>query len=168
MTQSRPTSLLQALGLVLLVVGCAAPRTVPVQRATEGPAAEEVYRMRFAQGYGRLPTFDESASWRDELDRRVGDYLNRNPGVGTSPRASQFRFQRRVSVGMTKEEVLLLLGPPDAIATDEATMKLAAETFWPEIGRRAKEMWIYPPGWQLYFEGERVVDVTARGRPPIE
>lgn len=124
--------------------------------------------MRFAQGYGRLPTFEESAAWRDDLDRRVGDYLNRNSAIGTSPRSSQFRFQRRVSVGMTKEEVALLVGPPDAVATDEATMKLAAEHFWPDIGRRAKEMWVYPPGWQLYFDGDRLTDVTARGRAPIE
>lgn len=159
---------LALLGVLLGALGCAPRPTVSVQRATEGPAAEEVYRARFAQGYGRLPTFDESSAWRDDLDRRVGDYLVKHPEVATSPRASQFRFQRRVTLGMTREEVTLLVGTPDATTTEQDVMKLAAEHFWPEIGRRAREMWIYPPGWQLYFDGERLVDVTARGRAPIE
>jgi hypothetical protein len=141
---------------------------VPVQRATVGPSANQVFNARFARGYARLPTFDETSKFRDDLDRQVGEYLAKNPQLATSPRASQFRFERRVDVGMTKPEVTLLLGAPDMTTTDPVLMRAAAQLFWTEIGKRAKEMWRYPSGWSLYFEGDRLVDLTVAGKPPIE
>jgi hypothetical protein len=152
----------------LAAVGCLAGRGDDVQRATEGPTAEELYLARFVRGYGRLPTFDESQKFRAELDQRVADYLNRHAEIGTSPRASQFRFHRRVSVGMTRDEVTLLAGTPDGTTREEPVMKAAARKFWPAIQPRAKEMWIYPGGWQLYFDGDRLADVTVAGKPPLE
>jgi hypothetical protein len=152
--------------VLLGLAGCATLNTV--QRAIEGPTAEEVWLARFVRSYGRIPTFDEAGAWRDQLDHTVADYLARHPAVGSSPRVSQFRFHRRVSVGMSKEEVTLLVAAPDAVAFDEAAMQAAARQFWPEIKQRAKEMWIYPAGWQLYFEGDRLVDMTVIGRRPIE
>jgi hypothetical protein len=141
---------------------------VPVQRATVGPSANQVFNARFVRGYARLPTFDETSKFRDDLDRRVGEYLAKNPQLATSPRASQFRFERRVDVGMTKPEVTLLLGTPDMTTTDPVLMRAAAQLFWTEIGKRAKEMWQYPSGWSLYFDGDRLVDLTVAGKPPIE
>ena len=160
-------------GLVVLLValalaGCVTGRQDDVQRATEGPTADELHMVRFARGYGRLPTFDESQKFRNEFDERVGDYLNKNSEIGSSPRASQFRFHRRVSVGMTKGEVTLLAGSPDGATQDEAVMKAAAKKFWTAIQARAKEMWIYPGGWQFYFDGDRLADVTVAGKPPLE
>ena len=133
-----------------------------------GPSANQVFNARFARGYARLPTFDETSKFRDDLDRRVGEYLAKNPQLATSPRASQFRFERRVDVGMTKPEVTLLLGTPDMTTTDPVLMRAAAQLFWTEIGKRAKEMWQYPSGWSLYFDGDRLVDLTVAGKPPIE
>ena len=154
---------------LLALAGCASTTgEVPIQRATVGPSADEVYNARFVRGYARLPSFDETSKFRDDLDRRVGEYLARNPQIGTSPRASQFRFERRVDVGMSKDEVTLLLGTPDMTTSDPALMKATAQAFWPEISRRAQEMWQYPPGWSLYFEGERLVDLTVTGKLPIE
>ncbi len=118
--------------------------------------------------YARAPSFDETQAWRDDLDRRVSDYLIKHPDIGTSPRASQFRFHRRVAVGLSKEEVTLLAGAPDATTTDEALMEVAARQFWPQVKARAREMWVYPGGWQLYFDGDRLVDLTVSGKPPIE
>jgi hypothetical protein len=141
---------------------------VPVQRATVGPSADQVFNARFARGYARLPTFEETSKFRDDLDRRVGEYLARNPQLSTSPRASQFRFERRVDVGMTKPEVTLLLGAPDMTTTDPVLMRATAQLFWTEIGKRAKEMWRYPSGWSLYFEDDRLVDLTVAGKSPIE
>jgi hypothetical protein len=141
---------------------------VPVQRATVGPSANQVFNARFVRGYARLPTFDETSKFRDDLDRRVGEYLAKNPQLATSPRASQFRFERRVDVGMTKPEVTLLLGAPDMTTTDPVLMRATAQFFWTEIGKRAKEMWQYPSGWSLYFDGDRLVDLTVAGKPPIE
>jgi len=154
---------------LLALAGCAATMgEVPLQRATVGPSADEIFNARFVRGYARLPSFDETNKFRDDLDRRVGEYLAKNPQIATSPRASQFRFERRVDAGMSKPEVTLLLGPPDTTTSDPALMKASAEAFWPEIGRRAQEMWRYPSGWSLYFEGDRLVDLTVKGKQPIE
>jgi hypothetical protein len=140
----------------------------PVQRTLEGPRAEEVWTARFAQAYGRIPTFNERLSWKEAFDEKVGAWLSRHPDITTSPRASQFRFQRRVLVGMTKEEVLLLLEPPENATTDEVVMSADARTFWPSIKPRATEMWAYPGGWRLYFGQDRLVDMTVTGRRSLE
>ena len=120
------------------------------------------------RGYARLPTFDETSKFRDDLARRVSDYLTKHPAIATSPRASQFRFERRVDLGMNKEEVTLLLGAPDAVTADAERMKASAAIFWPEVSKQAKEMWTYPSGWSLYFDADRLVDITVTGKPPIE
>lgn len=141
---------------------------MPVQRATVGPSADQIYNARFLRSYARLPSFDETTKFRDDLDRRVGEYLAKHPEIGTSPRASQFRFERRVDVGMIKPEVTLLIGQPDMTSHDPVLMRATAQIFWPEIGKRAKEMWQYPSGWSLYFDGDRLVDLTVTGKLPIE
>ncbi len=120
------------------------------------------------RGYARLPTFDETAKFRDDLARRTSDYLVKHPAIATSPRASQFRFERRVDLGMNQEEVTLLLGAPDAVTADSDKMKASAEIFWPEVSKKAREMWTYPSGWSLYFDADRLVDLTVKGKPPIE
>ena len=107
--------------------GCASINEVPVQRATVGPRADSIYNARFVRGYARLPTFDETSKFRDDLDRpRRATTLTKNPAIATSPRASQFRFERRVDLGMTKQEVTLLLGAPDAMTADAERMKASA------------------------------------------
>jgi hypothetical protein len=128
----------------------------------------EVYNARFVRGYARFPTFDETSKFRDDLDRRVSEYLTKNPQLATSPRASQFRFERRVDVGTTRPEVTLLLGEPDLMSTDPVLMGATAQAFWSDISNRAKEMWRYPSGWAVYFDSERVVDLTVAGKPPLE
>ena len=149
--------------------GCATavPSEQDVQRATEGPTADEVFMSRFLKGYARLPTFDESLAFRQEMDQRVSDYLAKHPELSTSPRASLFTFQRRVSVGMTKEEVMLLAGAPYEETADEEQMQAAARQFWTAVRFHAKEMWVYPGGWQFYFESDRLVDLTVAGKPPL-
>ena len=47
-------------------------------------------------------------------------------------------------------------------------MRAAAGLFWESIGKRAKEMWTYPSGWRLYFDGDRLVDVIVADRRPLE
>jgi len=156
--------------LVLLVagalLGCASGGQV--LRATQGPTADDVWVARFVQGYGRLPTFDEEIAWKEGLESRVLAYLSRRPEVATSPRASRFRFQRNVMVGMQKDEVVLLLEQPDTVTSDEAAMRAAAGRFWEPIGRHAKEMWTYPSGWRLYFDGDRLVDLIVADRRTLE
>ena len=159
---------LAALVALACLGGCATEKAEQqVQRATEGPTAEEVFMSRFLNGYGRLPTFDESLAFRADLDQRVSDHMAKHPELSTSARAGQFTFQRRISVGMTKEEVVLLAGAPSAASPDEAQMKEAARQFWPAVKEHAKEMWTYPGGWQFYFDGDRLVDLTVLGKPPL-
>ena len=155
------------LGAVLALAGCATGKDSEVQRATEGPTAEEIYMARFAGDYGRLPTFDETLAFRAALDDRVAAYLSRHPDLSTSTRASQFTFHRRAAVGMTRDEVTLLLGAP-LVHTDEAArMAAAAGHFWPAVAANAREMWTYPGRWSLYFDGDRLVDITVAGKPPL-
>ena len=106
-------------------------------------------------------------AYRQEMDQRVSDYLAKHPELSTSPRASLFTFQRRVSVGMTKEEVTLLAGAPYEETADEEQMQAAARQFWTAVRFHAKEMWVYPGGWQFYFERDRLVDLTVVGKPPL-
>ena len=113
-----------------------------------------------------MPTFDETSAFRDELDLRVSQYLGLHPDVSASPRVSQFAFSRRVAVGMSKEEVVLLVGPPVETTQEGARMQEAAKQFWPAIGAQAKEMWVYPGQWFLYFNGDQLVDLTVVGKPP--
>ena len=76
---------------------------------------------RFVGDYGRLPTFDETLAFRAALDDRVAAYLSRHPDLSTSTRASQFTFHRRAAVGMTRDEVTLLLGAPSVRTDDVAS-----------------------------------------------
>ena len=163
---------LALLAALLSAGGCASstseePRDTDVQRAAEGPTANEMFMSRFASGYGRVPTFEELTAFRNQLDAAVSEYLSAHPDISVSPRASQFTFTRRVALGMTKEEVTLLAGHPLAVTADETQMQTAARQFWPAIRARATEMWVYPGGWQFYFDGTRLVDLTVFGKPPL-
>jgi hypothetical protein len=68
---------------------------------------------------------------------------------------------------MSKEEATLLAGAPELTTREEAPMQMAARQFWPAIKQHAKEMWVYPGGWQFYFDGDRLVDLTVFGKPPL-
>jgi hypothetical protein len=35
------------------------------------------------------------------------------------------------------------------------------------VKRHAGEMWVYPGGWQFYFDTDRLVDLTVVGKPPL-
>jgi hypothetical protein len=156
--------------LVALVglAGCATGSAdKQVQRATEGPTAQEVFTTRFLDDYGRPPTFDESITFQEQLEERVSTYLGKHPDLIASPHASRLTFHPRVAVGMSKEEVALLAGAPTQATQDEAQMQTAAGQFWPAVKLRAEEMWAYPGGWAFYFEGDRLVDLTVVGKPPL-
>ncbi len=153
----RRTPLAVALA-ALLLGGCAAALD---QRAIEGLEAVRIWKLRFAGSYGRAPSFEEARGFEDRLEQRIRAYLDGHPAVANSLRATTLRFWRRVAVGMTKEEILLLLDKPDDTASDPARMEAAARRFWPEVKKRAKETWSYPGGWSLYFEGEELVDLTV-------
>lgn len=150
-----------ARALVAIVLACAACASIPLeQRTTEGPLAEELWVYRVGQMNGREPTFDERRRWQSDLDLAIGRYLAKDQEFASSTQLSTFRFLRQASVGMSKEQVTLLLGAPDVTTAEAAEMEKLARKYWPAIRGKATEAWVYPLGWRLYFSESRLVDIT--------
>ncbi len=154
---TRRLRLLVALPLVL--TACATGRAVE-QRTTQGPTAEHFWMLRMIEANGREPNFDERRHWQDQIDEDIARYLRTHPEAASSLEVSTFRFFRRATVGMTKEQIVILLGPPEAMTTDPTEMEKLARQYWPAVKPRAKEAWTYPLGWRFYFASDRVVDIT--------
>jgi hypothetical protein len=154
----------RALGRLLIggaLAGCSLFSSKPIeQRTTEGLTAEEMFTLRIAQHTGREPTFEERQTWKDDIDQRITDYLDAHPEAANSFEVSRFRFLRQASVGMTKEQILILLGPPLGVATEPGALEKIARKYWPDIRDRVAEAWGYPEGWNLFFKDDRVVAIT--------
>jgi hypothetical protein len=154
-----------ALGFLLLGVllgGCAF-FTID-QRATEGPTAQDVWKERFQLVNGRGPSFSETQDFEEQMDGQVREFLMKNSEVANSYRVTNLRIFRQVTVGMTKEEVTLLLGKPQDVTDDAARMEVLARRWWPSVKPNAKEAWVYPGGWTLYFDGDALTEMTRYHR----
>lgn len=148
-----------------LIVGCAMRKPIE-QRTTQGPTAQQLWMWRMKTQLGRAPSFDERRHFDDELELRISRYLTEHPEDANAFGVSTFRFDRQAAVGMSLEQVTILLGPPTAQTTDAAEMEKRARKFWPDIKSRARMAWSYPLGWTVYFgDQERVVDITQFYRP---
>jgi hypothetical protein len=156
--------LLALVAIPLVLIGCALRKPIE-QRTTQGPSAEQFWFYRMILANGREPTFDERRHWQNDLDDVIARYLREHPEAANSLEVTTFRFERRASVGMSKQQVMILLGPPESTTTDPAEMAKLARRHWPAIQLRAKEAWTYPLGWRFYFGGDRVVDITQYLRP---
>lgn len=130
------------------------------QRTTQGPTAEEFWMYRVILANGREPSFEERRHWQDQIDAKILQYLRAHPEAANSLEVSTFRFYRQAAVGMSKEQVTILLGPPEAVTADPARMEKLARRYWPLLKGHAKETWVYPLGWHLYFADARLVDIT--------
>ena len=152
----------RALSLVLLLVAFAAcAPTTREQRTLHGPTALEVWTAGVVLRTGRGPTFDERHQWDSQMETQISRYLSAHPEIANSPAVSNFTFLRQVGVGMSKEQVLLLLGPPVGAATDPAQLEALARAYWPAIkAADPTEAWVYPLGWRLFFKGPRIIDIT--------
>jgi hypothetical protein len=153
---------LRALALVALTLmlgACASTREVE-QRTSQGPTADEFWLYRMMLTNGREPNFDERRHWQNDIEDQISKYLREHPEAANSLEVSTFRFYRRATVGMTKEQVVILLGRPIKTTTDAAEIEKAARKYWPDVKDRAKEGWAYPMGWFFYFAEDRVVDIT--------
>lgn len=135
-----------------------------VVRSGLGPSAREVFVMRSVLVYGRGPSFDEMRRWQDQMDDRVFRYLREHPALEQSERYSDFRFFRQVTPGSTRGEVRTLLDEPDERTIDSALMAVLAAANWTAIQAKAREAWVYPGGWVLYFDEGAVVEITRVGR----
>ena len=149
-----------AVGLVLVLAGCASWRTKE-QRTTEGPMAEDIWTMKVLIANGREPNFDERRRWDNAMEQKIGQYLRQNPESANSVDVSTFRFIRQVSVGQTSDQVLILLGPPLARVTEPAEIEKLARQYWPSVKENEPtEAWTYPSGWRIYLKDKTVVDIT--------
>jgi hypothetical protein len=143
----------------VLGTGCSSLSRVE-QRTSQGPSARELWTLRMMVQNGRQPTHDERIDWENQLETRITQYLNQHPEAANSVQVSSFRFDRRAVVGMSKEQVLLLLDAPVSVTGSEAEMEKLARRYWPQLKGNVTEAWIYPLGWNLYFAGSRLVDIT--------
>ena len=135
------------------------------QRLMQGPTAEEVFRARTVTRTGKPPSFEERGPWQIEIDGRISRYLAQHPEFANSPEMQNFRFGKQVRVGMPKEQVVVLLGEPEATVTDAVEMEKLARVYWPEIKGKATEVLVYPGGWRIFVKDGSVVDVV-RWVPP--
>jgi hypothetical protein len=152
--------LLALAATTLLLAGCALSRPQMEQRTTEGPLAEDFFTLRIIARTGRSPNFDERRRWDETMDRRIDDYLRRHPESASSAEILTFRFMRQASVGMDKEQILLLLERPLQAAKDAATMQKEAHRFWDELKDEVSEVWTYPMGWNLFFKDDKVIEIV--------
>lgn len=148
------------LAVVLAAAACASSRPPLEQRTTQGPPAELLWTYRVVLANGREPTFDERTHWERELDLAIGRYLAQHQEFANSPQLSTFRFMRQPAVGMSKEQVTILLGAPQRATSETVEIEKLAGRYWPDIESQATEAWVYPLGWRLYFAGSRLVDIT--------
>jgi hypothetical protein len=109
---------------------------------------------------GREPTFDEKRQWDEQLEQRIAAYLRDHPEKANALDVSTFRFLRQPQVGMDKEQILILLGAPLSVSGDQAQMQKLARRYWAEIEGNATEVWVYPLGWNFFFAGQKLVDIT--------
>jgi SmpA/OmlA family protein len=149
------------LAVVLTVAACASTGSAVLeQRTTQGPQAEELWGYRVTLANGREPTFEERTHWERQLDAAISRYLAKDQEYANSPNVLTFRSVRQVEVGMSKEQVVILLGAPQRTTTDAGEIEKLAGKYWPDVQTQVTEAWVYPMGWRLYFAGVRLVDIT--------
>jgi hypothetical protein len=150
-----------ALALAILLLGGCAKWGPPLeQRTTHGPTARQFWTMRTMMATGREPNIDERRHWEDQIDLQIAQYLRQNPEAANALNVSTFKFSKQVVTGMTKEQVLILLGAPDGVSLDQAEMEKVARRYWPQMKGNVTEVWVYPLGWNLFFTGPRLAEIT--------
>jgi len=144
----------------LVAGGCFVRRQAVEQRSTQGPTSAQMLNLLIMLESGRQPTFEEKRQWDGHVEERVSAYLRQHPDKASALDVSTFRYLRQVTVGMDKEQVLILLGAPASVSGDEAQMEKIARGFWTVIKGNATEVWVFPLGWNLFFAGQRLIDIT--------
>ena len=148
--------------LAALATGCGSGKALTVERTTSGPTSTEIFLARSFEANGREPNFDEKSIFTDRLDERVFKYLREHPEIQNEDRYSNFRFWHRVSQGSPPGEVRVLLDEPDERTIDPALMAALASHQWTAISAKAKEAWVYPLNWIIYFDDKGVVEMVRR------
>ena len=153
-------TLVLTLALLIALAACA-QLTTTEQRVFQGPTAAEIWTAGVLLVTGREPTFDEKHQWEVQIDRRISQYLHQHPEIANSADVQIFQYVRQVTVGMTKEQVVILLGAPVVATKDAAEIEKLARGYWRLIKpKNVTEAWLYPQGWRLYLGESKVVDIT--------
>jgi hypothetical protein len=146
--------------VLLLSTACAYFSPPLEQRTSRGPTARQFWTLRMMMANGREPNIEDRRHWQDEIDQKIAQYLRENPDAANSLDLSSFRFDKQVVTGMSKQQVLILLGPPEAVTSDQAQMQALARRYWQGIEGNATEVWVYDLGWRMFFSGTRLVTMT--------
>jgi hypothetical protein len=158
-TRSLLIACAMIVALVVGAAGCAVRQPVE-QRTTQGPTARQMFNLRIMGENGREPTFEERRIWDTEIEEKISAYLRAHPEKANSLDVSTFRYLRQAAVGMDKEQILILLGAPVLVSGDQGQMAKLARGYWPKIEGNATEVWVYPLGWNFFFAGPKLVDIT--------
>jgi hypothetical protein len=145
---------------VLVVGGCFPKQQKVEQRSTHGPTSEQMLNLKVMLESGRQPTFEEKRQWEGDVEEKISAYLRAHPDKASALDISTFRFLRQAAVGMDKEQILILLGAPSIVSGDQAQMEKIARGYWANIKGNATEVWVYPLGWNMFFAGQKLVDIT--------
>lgn len=148
------------LAAVVLLAACATAGPPLEQRTSQGPTARQFWMLRSMMANNREPSLDERRHFEDQLDLRIQQYLVQHPEDANSLQVSSFRFDKRAVTGMSKEQVLILLGAPDSVTSDQGEMQKLAGRYWKDMQGNVTEAWVYPLGWRFFFAGPRVVEIT--------
>ena len=149
-----------ALAAVLLLAGCAKWGPPLEQRTTQGPTARQFWMLRMMLANDREPTLDERRHFEDQLEIQIQRYLAVHPEAANALHVSSFRFTKQVVTGMAKEQVLILLGPPEGVTENQAEIETLARRYWKQLQGNVTEAWVYPLGWRFYFTGQNLVEIT--------
>lgn len=153
------------LAAVALFAGACTMAEPVLERTSRGPKAEEFFIEQSFAVNGRAPNFDEKRVWQDQMDEKVFKYLREHPELESTSRYTEFRFWRQVTNGSTPGEVKVLLGEPRERTIDPALMASLGERHWPQVRTMAKEAWVYPLGWVVFFDDKGVVELLRRVSP---
>jgi hypothetical protein len=148
------------LAAVALLAACATLQPPLEQHTSQGPTARQFWTLRMLMANNREPTIDERRHWEDDLETRIERYLIEHPEAANALNVSAFRFTKQVVTGMTKEQVLILLGPPEGVTADQAVMEKAARRYWKDMQGNVTEAWSYPLGWTFFFTGQQLKEIT--------
>ena len=146
--------------VVLVLSGCAKFRPPLEQKTSHGPTARQFWLLKMMSANDREPSLDERRHWEDQLDQQISVYLQKNPEAASALHLTSFRFDKQVVTGMTKEQVMILLGAPETVTAEQAEMEKLARRYWKDLQGNVTEAWVYDLGWRFYFTGPKLVAIT--------
>ena len=122
-----------------------------------------MFYARIAQRSDREPNFDERRQFKDQMDERVFKYLREHPEIEQKVALQRVPLLAPGERGQPRGEVRVLLDEPVEQTIDPALMgALAKAAVAGDVRDKAKEAWVYPLGWVLYFDDKGVVSMLRR------